>query len=91
MRPGCGKKPELERSRAMISVLTHKYMMQQPLFNQTPESETTMKKPRLTGKAKREAWQAIMNQIRSGWEPPEAVWTLVAWLSVDLSKSKQSG
>jgi len=66
-------------------------MTQQALFNQeapAPSRVVAPKKPRLTGKAKREAWKDLMEQVKRGWEPCDSTWTLIEWISVDLQKPK---
>jgi hypothetical protein len=49
----------------------------------------TKKKPRLTAKLKREATAAIMAQVREGWDPPQAIWSLLDWLAIELTAQKK--
>jgi hypothetical protein len=52
------------------------------------DATTAKKKPKMTAKLKREAKAAIMEQVRNGWDPPEAVWKLLDWLAIELQPKK---
>lgn len=71
-------------------------MNQQSFFPEVTNTQTIggqIKKPtgktRFTGKAKREALAAIMQQVKQGWDPPEAVWTLISWLGSETAESRK--
>lgn len=50
--------------------------------------EQVRRKPKMTAKLKREAISALMQQVKGGWDPPDSVWKLIDWLSIELTKKK---
>jgi hypothetical protein len=50
-------------------------------------SDDTKKKPRFTLKAKKESKAALLAQIQTGWDPPDAIWRLIDSLNFDIMKA----
>jgi hypothetical protein len=55
--------------------------------NQMPGAAKAQKRgTRFTLKAKTVSRDALMNQIKAGWDPPDEVWRLIDWLNHEIAK-----
>lgn len=64
-------------------------MVQLKLFEERKVAEGNgEKKPRLTLKAKKAAYNDMYDQIIAGWEPCDETNRLLEWLRIDIAQSE---